>query len=137
MADSYQKEKQLESSFANFVDPSATSVDILGSIRSLMKFHKDSDKEYEELQKLGKNESKWLLAGVVALNNSPLLQQKLGTGFAAASAVSELLKRREAERIYNDAIDKALDSNELKGNEFGKVARRLINESPLVRRSYR
>ena len=100
MADTYGKQQQLQAGVASFVDPGSTTLDVLGSITQMMKIYdKDSD-EYKALEQTAKRETAFLTSGAIALQSSPLLQQRLGTGLAACAQVSELLKRRQAETLY-------------------------------------
>ena len=108
MGDTRARELAVNESFANFKDPAGSTLDILGSIQSMMKFYEKEQPEYKRLQALGRTETKFLNAGILALQNSPMLQEKLGTGFTAASTVADLLKKRTAESIYNAALDNAL-----------------------------
>ena len=110
MGDTRARELAVNESFANFKDPAGSTLDILGSIQSMMKFYEKEQPEYKRLQALGRTETKFLNAGILALQNSPMLQEKLGTGFTAASTVADLLKKRTAESIYNATLDNALQT---------------------------
>ena len=132
MADTYGKQQQLQAGVASFVDPGSTTLDVLGSITSMMKIYdKDSD-EYKALEQTAKRETAFLTSGAIALQSSPLLQQRLGTGLAACAQVSELLKRRQAETLYNKAIDKTLGIKSIQDKGFGKVAEGLISQQSLI-----
>ena len=128
----YASQKKLESGFAHFVDPQSTTLSVLGSIKHLMSIHDEGSDEYKALQQIAKAESANVTAGAIALQSSPLLQEKLGTGFQAAQAVSELLQRRRAESLYNAAIDKTLAIDSIKAKGFGKRAEELIAQDGLI-----
>lgn len=72
-------QKRLETGFAHFVDPKSTTLDVLGSIKHLMSIHEEGSDEYKALQQIAKAESANVTAGAIALQSSPLLQEKLGT----------------------------------------------------------
>ena len=129
----YASQKKLENGFAHFIDPQSTSLDVLGSIKHLMSIHSETSDEYKALQQIAKAESANLTAGAIALQSSPLLQEKLGTGFQAAQAVSELLQRRRAESLYNAAIDKTLKIDSIVAKNFGKRAEDLITQDGLIK----
>ena len=131
MAD-YASEKKLEAGFAHFVDPASTTLDVLGSLRHLMQLHEKDSDEYRALQGIAKAETATLTAGAIALSSSPLLQENLGTGLSAASAVSELLRRRKAETIFNSAIDKTLGIDSIKAKGFGARAEEPISKDSLI-----
>ena len=113
MADTYDKQQRLQAGVASFVDPGSTTLDVLGSITSMMKIYdKDSD-EYKALEQTAKRETAFLTSGAIALQSSPLLQQRLGTGLAACAQVSELLKRRQAETLYNKVAEGLISQTSL------------------------
>ena len=133
MADTYDKQQRLQAGVASFVDPGSTTLDVLGSITQMMKIYPDNTSdEYKALAQTARNETAFLSAGAIALQSSPLLQQRLGTGLAACAQVAELLKRRQAETLYNKAIDKTLGIKSIQEKGFGKVAEGLISQSSLI-----
>ena len=96
----------------------------------MMAFHDPGTAEYKALRRIGQTETKWLVQGVRALENSKMLQEKLGRSFSAASTVADLLRRRESERVYNDTLDTV--GNLTGVNSFTQDARRLINQAQLI-----
>ena len=131
MGDIRRSELAVNQSFANFKDPNASTLDTLGSIQAMMKFYEGeggNDAALTTLKTLGQTETKWLVAGITALEKSPMLQHKLGTGYNAAAQVSEMLKKRQAAKIYDETLDQALKTqlpafgvDGANGNEIGQI----------------
>ena len=130
--ESYAKEKQLEQSVAAFNEPGQTTMEILSSIQSLMAFHDKNSQEYKHLQALGHAESSRILSGCVAINSSEILRQRLGTGWSAANAASRLMQARQAQKIYESAIDGTLELQPIQDAGFGQNALDLIAKTKLV-----
>ena len=128
MGDTRARELAVNESFANFKDPAGSTLDILGSIQSMMKFYEKEQPEYKRLQALGRTETKFLNAGILALQNSPMLQEKLGAGFTAASTVADLLKKRTAESIYNQTLDNALQTPQQYTDAAGQIQNASLQE---------
>ena len=122
---------------ASFMDPAKTTLDTLGSITQLMKIYAptaggEESAEYQALRKTAEHETAFLTAGVIALNSSPLLQQRLGTGLAAGAQVAELLKRRQAETLYNKAIDTTLKIQSIQNKGFSRATKDLYGNGTLI-----
>jgi hypothetical protein len=129
MANSFQSEKAVEQAFLSETAPQTTSLQTLASLRALQQFYKDSDAEYQALTDIAKEESRYYIAGALAIKNSPVLQTQLGTGANAAQKAGMLIKARLGEKLFQDQIDAAIGGtgmeklklNRTKEN-YGKIA---------------
>ena len=110
MADSYQKEKQLEASFLNNVTPNSTSIDTLASLKALQHFYPKESDEAKAITSIAQEEARWTMAGIQALKSSRMLQEKLGTGFQASAIAGQLVKQRMAQNVYDAALKAAIES---------------------------
>ena len=110
----------LQSSVAGDVTRTLSTVDILASLKALDCDHKD-----EAIAEIGKNEKAYLSQAMAAINNNAMLSLKFGNGLEGAMAVAGLLKQRNSQRIYEQALDpyaSRVDSKELALLSGGKRA---------------
>ena len=108
MADTYGKQQQLQAGVASFVDPGSTTLDVLGSITSMMKIYdKDSD-EYRALEQTAKRETAFLTSGAIALQSSPRLRSpKLDRPLpkvATENALAEVFERLKASATEDSPV---------------------------------
>ena len=134
MADSYQKEKQLEASFLNNATPNSTSIDTLASLKALQHFYDKGSKESEAIKSIAQEEARWTVAGIQALKSSRMLQEKLGTGFQASAIAGQLVKQRMAQNVYNAALKAAIESPGVADLNLGKNAQELLTADSLINR---
>ena len=134
MADSYQKEKQLEASFLNNVTPNSTSIDTLASLKALQHFYKEDSDEAKAITSIAQEEARWTVAGIQALKSSRMLQEKLGTGFQASAIAGQLVKQRMAQNVYDAALKKAIESGGVSNLNLDKNARELLGAGSLINR---
>ena len=134
MADSYQKEKQLEASFLNNVTPNSTSIDTLASLKALQHFYKPDSDEAKAITDIAQEEARWTVAGIQALKSSRMLQEKLGTGFQASAIAGQLVKQKMAAQVYDAALTNAIQSAGVRKLELGKNAKELLEGDSLINR---
>ena len=134
MADSYQKEKQLEASFLNNIQPNSTSIDTLASLKALQHFYKPDSDEAKAITSIAQEEARWTVAGIQALKSSRMLQEKLGTGFQASAIAGQLVKQRMAQNVYDKALKAAIESGGVAGLNLDKNAQELLAADSLINR---
>ena len=90
----------LQSSVAGDVTRTLSTVDILASLKAL-------DHTYSNgvVGEIAKNEKAYLTQAMNAINNNAMLSLKFGNGLEGAMAVAGLLKQRNSQRIYEQALD--------------------------------
>ena len=101
----------LQSSVAGDVTRTLSTVDILASLKALDYDHKD-----EAIAAIAKNEKAYLSQAMNAINQNAMLSLKFGNGLEGAMAVAGLLKQRNSQQIYEQALDpyaSKVDSKEL------------------------
>ena len=90
----------LQNSVAGDVTRTLSTVDILASLKAL-----DHDYQNPTVKAIADNEKAYLTQAMNAINNNAMLSLKFGNGLEGAMAVAGLLKQRNAERIYQEALD--------------------------------
>ena len=114
MASSFNQEKAIEAAFLQETAPGGgTSLQTLASLRAMQQFYKDSDEEYKALQAIAREESRYYIAGALAIKNDPVLQQQLGTGASSAQKAGMLIKQRLGERIFQERLNKVIDDSKM------------------------
>ena len=121
MASSFQQEKAVEQAFLSETAPTTTSLQTLASLRALQQFYNPSDDEYKALTSIAKEESRYYIAGALAIKNSPVLQTQLGTGAQAAQKAGMLIKARLGEKLFQDKIDAAIGSTGMDKLKLGRT----------------
>ena len=89
------------------------SADSLTSLNPLKGIFNPGDRELNQIAAIQKNEAKYLLAGISALNGPRggqlQLQEMFGAAdFKTASMLGDLIKQRESKKIYDDTISSCL-----------------------------
>ena len=90
----------LQSSVAGDVTRTLSTVDILASLKAL-----DHEYRNDVVGEIAKNEKAYLTQAMNAINNNAMLSLKFGNGLEGAMAVAGLLKQRNSQRIYEQALD--------------------------------
>ena len=88
------------------------SADSLTSLNLLKGIFGPNDREVNQISAIQKNEAKYLLAGISALNGPKAgqLQEMFGAAdFKTASMLGDLIKQRESQKIYDDTISACVD----------------------------
>ena len=112
MADSYQKERQLEASFFNNAQPATTSVDTLASLKALQHFYPAGSENYKAISAVVQEKARWTAAGIQALASSRMLQAPGGAiaGSQASAIAGQSIKQKIAASIYDKALTKVIGS---------------------------
>jgi hypothetical protein len=108
----------LQSSVSGDVTRTLSTVDILASLKALDYDHKDS-----AIAEIARNEKAYLTQAMSAINGNAMLSLKFGNGLEGAMAVAGLLKQRNSQRIYEQALDpyaERVNSKELELLSAGK-----------------
>jgi hypothetical protein len=105
--DNYADLKQLERHIANDVTPSRSTTDILANLKLLNETSKLA-LESSPLGSIAKEETKYLSAAMLAIQQNQVLRERFGTGLQAAMDVSSLLKDRFNTRVFEEVIDSSL-----------------------------
>ena len=90
----------LQSSVAGDVTRTLSTVDILASLKAL-----DHTYTNDVVGEIARNEKAYLTQAMNAINNNAMLSLKFGNGLEGAMAVAGLLKQRNSQRIYEQALD--------------------------------
>ncbi len=85
---------------AGDVTRTLSTVDIIASLKAL-----DHNYTNEVVAEIAKNEKAYLTQAMNAINNNAMLSLKFGNGLEGAMAVAGLLKQRNSQRIYEQALD--------------------------------
>ena len=109
MASSFDAQQKLEALITNDTAPSMSTIDILSSLKLIK--HWEDDTSTTASSKIAKEELKYLNAAMNAMDKTPALTNRFGSGFQGAMAISSLLKQRQAERVYNKIIEDVLDKS--------------------------
>ena len=134
MADSYAKEKQLENSFLNNLQPSSTSIDTLASLKALQHFYPADDPAHTAISEIAREEARWQVAGMQALRSSRMLQEKFGLSMQSAAICGQLVKQKLAQSVYDEALTNALNSDGVRRLNLGTNARELLQGDSLINR---
>ena len=81
-----------------------STIDTLASLKALNFFAKGEGID-ETVGAIAKNEIAYLTASMKAINDNPLLSMKFGNGLDGAMNLSQLLKQRNGQRIYEQTLD--------------------------------
>ena len=65
----------------------------------------DHDYQNPIVAEIARNEKSYLTQAMNAINNNPMLSLKFGNGLEGSMAVAGLLKQRNSQRIYEQALD--------------------------------
>lgn len=113
------------------------AADTISSLNLLKNMFPNGSREYREVAAVQKNECKYLLAGIHALNGprGGQLQELLGgNGFQQASIIGELIKQKESENLYNDTISRAMDAGARTRLGFNLPGERAVALNRLITR---
>jgi hypothetical protein len=91
---------------------SDASADSLTSLNLLKGIFAPGDRELTQISAIQKNEAKYLLAGIAALQGprGGQLQEMFGAAdFKTASMLGDLIKQRESQKIYDATLNSCLD----------------------------
>ena len=113
--------RRLTGDKSEFATPSADS---LTSLNLLKGIYAANSREANQIKEIQKNESKYLLAGIAALNgpNGGSLQEMFGgADFKTASMLGDLIKQRESQRMYEHTLNSCLDVEMRKNLGFDKT----------------
>jgi len=105
--DNYADLKQLERHIANDVTPSRSTTDILANLK-LLNETSTLAKLKNPLGSIAAEETKYLSAAMLAIQDNQILRDRFGTGLQAAMDVSSLLKDRFNTRVFEEVIDSSL-----------------------------
>ena len=118
--------RKLAGDKSEFATPSADS---LTSLNLLKGIYAADSREANQIKEIQKNESKYLLAGIAALNgpNGGSLQEMFGgADFKTASILGDLIKQRESQRMYEHTLNNCLDVEMRKNLGFDKTRDRAV-----------
>lgn len=113
------------------------AADTISSLNLLKNMFPVGSQEHREVAAVQKNECKYLLAGISALNGQRggQLQELLGgNGFQQASIIGELIKQQESENLYRATITAALDGSARTRLGFDLPAQRGAALNQLIQR---
>ena len=105
----------LQSSVAGDVTRTLSTVDILASLKAL-----DHTYTNDVVGEIARNEKAYLTQAMNAINNNAMLSLKFGNGLEGAMAVAGLLKQRNSQRIYEQALDPYAEN--VSSKELGLLA---------------
>lgn len=112
MSNSFEGQQKISQLVANDITAqNPNTIDILSSLKLISHFESDGAKD-TVAGRIAQKEIEYLKLGMEAVQNNPALANKFGNGFAGASAVSQLLKQKQSERIYDDIMNSILEGSE-------------------------
>jgi len=109
MASSYENQLKLQQLIDNNTTPGQSTIDILSSLK-LISYFEDSKNASTAAGTVAQEEIKWLKAGMSALKDNPALTNRFGSGFEGAVAISNLLKQKSSECVYDSILEGVLES---------------------------
>ena len=110
------------------------SIDTLASLKALQHFYDDGSDESKAIKSIAQEEARWTVAGIQALSSSRMLQEKLGTGFAASAVAGQLVKQKMAQQVYDKALENAIKSPGVANLNLGSNAKELLEGDSLINR---
>ena len=90
----------LQNQVAGDVNKTLSTVDILASLKALDHSYTDPT-----VKAIAENEKAYLNQAMKAISENAMLSLKFGNGLEGAMAVAGLLKQRNSQRIYEQALD--------------------------------
>jgi hypothetical protein len=111
MSNSFEGQQKISQLITNDVSAqNPSTIDILSSLKLIGHFE-DAGVQKTVAGQIAQKEIEYLKLGMQAVQNNPALSNKFGNGFSGAMAVSQLLKQKQSERIYDDIMNSILETS--------------------------
>ena len=134
MSSSFDVLQQLQQQMQNEKSPMTTGADVITSLNLLKQVDPGATADIERIQK---NEAKYLLAGIRMLNGPKggQLQDLLGSnGFEAAQALGGLFRQNEARKLFETTMNAALEDGAYRDLGFDQPTKRADALNTFVKR---
>ena len=135
---SYQTEKNLASLIAGDTNSALSTVDTLSSLKLLRDLAGSStdDRDKSSIQQCIDTETQFLRTALFALQKTPALSAKFGTGLGAALSLANVLREKHTMRSYDAIISRSLDeAGALTGLETPDKRADRLNETRVLQRA--
>ena len=103
--ESYNQEKAIQAYLSSTnLEPLQTTQGILASIQSIANLESNAARLPPHLRGIAAEELKWIRRGMIAINQSPALQSKIGKDWNSAVVASGLLKQMHAAKMMEEIL---------------------------------